>query len=256
VLAAGTQVRQYQIIRELGRGGMGTVFLARDTRLGRRVAMKFLSTDRPEIAGRFLHEARATARCNHENIVVIHEVDTFGRLPYMVLEYLEGRTLAQVMADGALSAGYAAQLIVPVVRALARAHEDGIIHRDLKPENIFVTSTGTIKVLDFGIAKVFAERGDEPRDPEAIEVAAGYQSLPAGTLPYMAPEQLLMDVDSRTDLWAVGIILHEMLPLCRRSPHVHRTDVNKELHARGGRSTAWIRDEWAIMPIGLVDSVA
>jgi serine/threonine protein kinase len=212
VLGAGTQVRQYQIIRELGRGGMGCVYLARDTRLGRRVAMKFLTTQPPELAGRFLAEARATARCNHENIVVIHEVDTYEGLAYMVLEYLEGTTLAKVMAERAMSAGHSAQLLVPVVRALVRAHEDGIVHRDLKPENIFVTANGTIKVLDFGIAKIFETERDEA-SPAASppEHDIGLHSLPAGTLPYMAPEQILMDVDPRTDIWAVGVILHEML---------------------------------------------
>jgi len=210
VLSAGTKIRQYEIIRELGRGGMGCVFLARDTRLGRRVAMKFLTTQEPEVARRFLVEARATARCNHENIVVIHEVDTHEGLAYMVLEYLEGATLAQAVLGRTLSAGQAAQLMVPVVRALARAHDDGIVHRDLKPDNIFISDTGTIKVLDFGIAKVFATERDEEA-PFRAPAAASLLSLPAGTLPYMAPEQLLTDVDPRTDIWAVGTILHELL---------------------------------------------
>ena len=225
LLAAGARIRQYELIRELGRGGMGSVFLARDTRLGRRVAVKFVTGGSGEHAERFLAEARATARCNHENIVIIHEVDTIEGQPYMVLEYLEGATLAKVIGGRQVGIAQTLELIVPVVRALARAHEFGIVHRDLKPENIFVTNAGTIKVLDFGIAKLFAadsdkgpasegrkERDAANRDPASdILHAPLVASAPVGTVPYMAPEQVFMDVDQRTDLWAVGVILYEML---------------------------------------------
>ncbi|HEY8145158.1 MAG TPA: protein kinase [Kofleriaceae bacterium] len=217
-LVAGARVYQYELIRELGRGGMGRVFAARDTRLGRRVAMKFLLRASPGIAERFLVEARATARCQHENIVIIHEVNEVGGLPFMVLEYLEGQSLRDVMR-GPLPYVQAAELMVPVARALVRAHELGILHRDLKPENIFLTETGAVKVLDFGIAKALSERGPQ--------VAFGTTTMPGlgapdlnltqdgtivGTLPYMSPEQCgLGVVDHRTDLWAAGIILFEML---------------------------------------------
>ena len=122
---AGTQIGQYEVIRELGRGGMGAVFLARDTKLGRKVAIKFLfSSNQPELTARFIIEARATARCSHENIVVIHEVDEHNGHPFMVLEYLQGAPLAQRLAGGAqLSHMRALELIVPVVRALSLAHE-------------------------------------------------------------------------------------------------------------------------------------
>jgi eukaryotic-like serine/threonine-protein kinase len=215
MLAAGTVIRQYELIRELGRGGMASVFLARDTRLGRRVAIKFLAPARGELVDRFLTEARATARCSHENIVVIHEVAAHEGTPYMVLEYLEGSTLAQVMRGRRLGVGQAIELLVPVVRALAQAHAQGIVHRDLKPDNIFVTSGGTIKVLDFGVAKLLAgeppPRGERPRADGLAARAGLMDSIPAGTLPYMAPEQVFFDVDERTDLWAVGVILFEML---------------------------------------------
>jgi hypothetical protein len=208
MLAPGTRIRQYEIIRELGRGGMGVVCLARDTRLGRRVAMKFLASAASRVGReRFLSEARATARCSHENIVVIHDADIHDGLPYMVLEYLEGATLARTIAGRRIGAGQAVELIVPVVRALVRAHEFGIVHRDLKPENVFVTHSGTVKVLDFGVAKLFAGTLDEG----VIAGAPPLDSLPAGTPAYMAPEQLVMDVDARTDLWAVGMMLCEML---------------------------------------------
>src|SRR5215471_9415148 len=112
MLASGARIRQYEIIRELGRGGMGQVFLARDTRLGRRVAMKFLTMTARDLAQRFMAEARVTARCSHENIVVIHEVDIHDGQPYMVLEYLEGTTLARRMAGRKLGARQAADLVV------------------------------------------------------------------------------------------------------------------------------------------------
>ena len=199
-LAPGLRIEQYELIRELGRGGMGQVFLARDNRLGRRVAMKFLSAGSRKHTERFLVEARATAHASHENIVVIHDVDEYLGMPYMVLEYVEGTTLAKLMAEKRLPVGRSIELIVPVVKALARAHDANIVHRDLKPENIVVTATGTVKVLDFGIAKLVSQPAGE-RSGAII-----------GTLPYMSPEQLGADeVDHRSDLWAVGIILFEML---------------------------------------------
>src|SRR4051794_3629397 len=146
---AGTQLRQYEIIRELGRGGMGIVYLARDTRLGRRVAIKLLLGRSATSTKDFLREARATARCDHDNIVIIHEADEHEGAPYMVLEYLEGKDLRQTLRGRKLAPGRAAELIVPVVRALVRAHALDIVHRDLKPENVFVTAGGNVKVLDF-----------------------------------------------------------------------------------------------------------
>jgi serine/threonine protein kinase len=166
----GEAIGQYEIIRELGRGGMGAVFLARDTRLGRRVAVKFLQTTSPTLADRFILEARATARCHHDNIIVIHEVGKHRGNPYMVLEYLRGSPLDELVGNGRrLPPGRAVELIVPVVRALVCAHEHGIVHRDLKPENIFVTESGTVKVLDFGIAKVVQDERPAPELLAAME---------------------------------------------------------------------------------------
>jgi eukaryotic-like serine/threonine-protein kinase len=197
-LAPGLRVEQYELIRELGKGGMGQVFLARDNKLGRRVAIKFLHTKSKAHGERFVTEARATARCSHENIVVIHEVDEYLGIPYMVLEYVEGATLSAMMRERRIAPGRAVELIVPVVRALAAAHAANIVHRDLKPDNIVVTAAGTVKVLDFGIASVDVQHAAAPSF--------------AGTLPYMSPEQLgTAPVDARSDLWAVGIILYEML---------------------------------------------
>ncbi|CAN96155.1 Protein kinase [Sorangium cellulosum So ce56] len=214
----GSTVKHYEIIRKLGQGGMGAVFLARDTRLGRRVAIKMLLEHGGRGAERFLVEARATARCEHENIVVIHEVDEIDGTAFMVLEYLEGRTLREWLNDrgpAPVPPGLAAELMIPVVRALGCAHRLGIVHRDLKPENIVLTDAGPIKVLDFGIA---ARLGQE----EISRVTGTTSALPSttavtdeativGTFPYMSPEQWRCEeIDPRCDLWAVGLLLFEL----------------------------------------------
>jgi hypothetical protein len=192
MLAPGTLVRHYEIIRELGRGGMGVVYLARDTRLGRRVAIKLLTAREPEVTRDLLREARATATCHHDNIVVIHEADEHEGMPYLVLEYLEGKSLRETVRGRKLAPARVVELMVPVVRALACAHERGIVHRDLKPENVFVTTGGGVKVLDFGLA--------------------GTRDGMAGTLAYMAVEQFHAGgADERSDLWAVGVMLYELL---------------------------------------------
>jgi serine/threonine protein kinase len=223
----GTRIGQYELIRELGRGGMGAVYAARDTKLGRKVAIKFLYNDQqPELTARFILEARATARCSHENIIVIHDVGEHAGHPFMVLEYLQGGPLTQLLREGRkLPAAQAVELIVPVVRALTVAHAHNIVHRDLKPDNIFVTDAGMIKVLDFGIAKLV--QGDDDDGVPLVQTAAARAAEPQpggtreltrhgalmGTLPYMSPEQWGGGgtVDHQTDVWAVGVILFEMV---------------------------------------------
>ncbi|WP_428265042.1 protein kinase domain-containing protein [Haliangium sp.] len=234
----GTRIGQYELVRELGRGGMAVVFLARDIKLGRRVAMKFLRNNQPHLTRRFILEAQATARCTHENIVVIHDVKEHGSAPFMVLEYLKGQTLSALVKSGRMPPYRAVQLMTPVVRALMCAHEHKLVHRDLKPSNIYVTATGSIKVLDFGIAKLVRDRdmrallsasgganADLTATDERIQrpSPASLSSLPSwpeltshgalvGTMPYMSPEQWNSEpVDHRTDLWAVGIMLYVMV---------------------------------------------
>ncbi|XYI00649.1 protein kinase domain-containing protein [Sorangium sp. So ce1128] len=230
--AVGSTIKQYELIRKLGQGGMGVVFLARDPRLGRLVAIKLLLRYSGRGIERILAEARATARCRHENIVVIYEVDEIRGYPYIVLEYIKGPTLRKWMTQrkhqsatdspgthtlaGPPAPNIVVELMIPVVRALVCAHELGIVHRDLKPENILRDDSGSIKVLDFGIAKQMEAR--------RIATITGARAAPAGgagqprrsarlgTPRYMSPEQLLGGgVDHRTDLWAVGVMLYELL---------------------------------------------
>ncbi|HEX8107444.1 MAG TPA: protein kinase, partial [Kofleriaceae bacterium] len=198
---------------------MSEVYLARDLRLGRLVAVKLLTTQLPDLDKLLLAEARATARCHHENIVVIHEVGVQGDQPYMVLEYLEGQSLRQWMIEHAAAAGprarvspaRAVELMLPVVRALVYAHDQGIVHRDLKPENVLLSRAGTIKVLDFGLAKRVAAPVSDP-DSEGGNVHVTKNSRLVGTIPYMSPEQLTLGtVDHYTDVWAVGIMLFELV---------------------------------------------
>jgi WD40 repeat protein len=227
----GSTVKHYELLRKLGEGGMGTVYLARDTALGRLVAIKVLRLHADAGAERFLIEAQATARCRHDNIVVIHEVDEIDGYPYMVLEYLEGRTLREWMAQRERRAGagedptgeaaervspsLAVELMLPVVRALACAHALGIVHRDLKPENIFLSGTGRVVVLDFGIAKRLDASELAVFDPAARPFERGARLTQdgalLGTLQYMSPEQLRSEnIDGRSDLWTVGILLYEL----------------------------------------------
>jgi serine/threonine protein kinase len=219
-LEPGSHVHQYEIIRELGRGGMGAVYLARDLKLGRRVAIKLMQSENSSLTARFLREARATARCSHENIVIIHDVEELQGQPFMVLEYLKGHPLGRVLEERPVTPSRAIQLMIPVVRALVCAHEHRIVHRDLKPDNIFVTESGAIKVLDFGIAKFLRDvqrtaitnpgATDESLMLPEPSLTHGHALI--GTLPFMSPEQWNQEqVDHRTDIWAVGIILYMMV---------------------------------------------
>jgi serine/threonine protein kinase len=239
----GVRINQYEMIKMIGEGGMGTVFLARDLRLGRRVAIKFLQSNQEELTQRFLVEARTTARCQHDNIVVIYEVGEHNGAPYIVLEFLNGKPLTESTQNGQkLPYTRAVELMCSILRALQCAHEHGIVHRDLKPDNIFITESGTLKVLDFGIAKVLQEKqgtgGPENkasgaiRMPSPLELATGTNTSLTrvgtimGTLKYMSPEQwgIGIEIDHLTDIWAVGVLMHRMI--CGRHP-LHPLDGNQ-----------------------------
>jgi WD40 repeat protein len=221
-------VGPYEIIRPLGKGGMGHVLLSRDTRLGRLAALKFpITAPNPARAARFLAEARATARLSHENVVVIYEVGEHQQRPFMALEYLTGHTLEHWVKERKARRGdtpglltsprRAVEVMLPVVRALEHFHARGIVHRDLKPSNVMLTDAGTIKVLDFGIAKAEAEADDAAVADVASDRLTEATSLTRvgatiGTARYMAPEQWGVDtVDHRADLWAVGLMLYHLL---------------------------------------------
>ena len=213
-LVSGTKIGEYEVKSLLGSGGMGEVYRARDSRLGRDVAIKvlppFLSTD-PERLRRFEQEARAAAALNHPNILAVFQMGNYESAPYMVSELLEGATLREQINRGRLSFRKTIDYGVQIAHGLAAAHEKGIIHRDLKPENLFVTKDERVKILDFGLAKLTQRRpGSENSAPTLTdETEAG---TVMGTVGYMSPEQVRgQTADHRTDLFSFGAILYEML---------------------------------------------
>ena len=219
-LPAGFRIGPYEVAVLLGAGGMGEVYRARDTRLGRDVALKVLpraASDDPERLRRFEHEARAAAALSHPNILAVYDVGFHDGSPYIVSELLEGATVRERLSAGELTVHKALEIAISLARALEAAHEKGIIHRDIKPENVFVTRTEHIKVLDFGLAKLRpASIGEVTSDaPTATQ-----QTVPGavlGTAAYMAPEQVRgMATDARSDLFSFGVMLYEML--ARRRP--------------------------------------
>jgi serine/threonine protein kinase/Tfp pilus assembly protein PilF len=215
-LAAGARLGPYEIVAPIGSGGMGEVYKARDTRLGREVAVKVLppefSTD-PERLRRFEQEARSASALNHPNILAIFDVGTHGEAPYVVSELLEGETLRERLAGASLPARKATDYATQIAEGLAAAQEKGIAHRDLKPENLFVMKDGRIKILDFGLAKL--TRPEVPSCPltEAPTSPPETESgVVMGTVGYMSPEQVRgQPADPRSDIFAFGAILYEML---------------------------------------------
>jgi serine/threonine-protein kinase len=213
---AGTRLGPYEIVAPLGAGGMGEVWRARDTRLGRDVAIKVLPVefaDDPERLRRFEREARATAALSHPNILEVHDVGTFEGVPYLVEELLEGESLKERIERGALPASEAIGVAVQIARGLAAAHEKGIVHRDLKPANVFLTKHGAVKILDFGLAKLVESvaAGGADTLTHAPTGATEFGRV-LGTVAYMAPEQARgMAVDQRADVFSFGVVLYEML---------------------------------------------
>ena len=213
----GRRVGPYNIISLLGAGGMGEVYRAQDTRLGREVAIKVLPDPFVAMPGRlarFELEARVLATLNHPHIAAIYGIEEADDVRGLVLELVEGPTLAEHIAAGALSVNECLELARQIADALESAHEKGIIHRDLKPANIKITPNGTIKVLDFGLAKVFAteDMPDEVASVSPIVAAHSRDGVIAGTAAYMSPEQSRgRPVDKRTDIWAFGCVLYQML---------------------------------------------
>jgi predicted Ser/Thr protein kinase len=213
---AGTRLGPYEILSAIGAGGMGEVYKARDTRLDRIVAIKVLPThlaDRSELRERFEREARTIASLNHPHICTLHDIGQQDGADYLVMEYLEGETLAQRLQKGPLPLEQVLQCAIEIADALDKAHRKGVTHRDLKPGNIMLTKTGT-KLLDFGLAKLKQEA--TPANVPLSELPTANDPLTAegsivGTLQYMAPEQLEgKEVDARTDIFAFGAVVYEM----------------------------------------------
>jgi Tol biopolymer transport system component len=212
-LAAGTRLGEYEVKTLVGAGGMGEVYRARDSRLGRDVAIKVLPSSLsgdPDRLRRFEQEARAAAALNHPNILAVFQMGTYEGAPYLVSELLEGETLREQIKRGRLSMRKAIDYGVQIARGLAAAHEKGIVHRDLKPENLFATKDGRVKILDFGLAKLMQPITSEQDGPTLTEgTEAG---VVMGTVGYMAPEQVRgQATDHRADIFAFGAILYEML---------------------------------------------
>ncbi len=237
VLLTGQNLGNYEVISTLGKGGMGQVYLALDTRLGRKVALKLLPFSNlrdPNHVQRLEQEARTASALNHPNIVTIHEIGEGDAIHFMATEYVDGETLRQRMLNTELSVREIAGIAVQIASALRAAHQAGIVHRDIKPENIMLRSDGVVKVLDFGLAKLTGSGNSE------IE-----SGLIMGTTAYMSPEQARGEtVDARTDVWSLAVVIYEMIQ--GRVPftgETHRQVVNEILQKEPPGMDSAVPDE-------------
>jgi Tol biopolymer transport system component len=215
-------VNRYEILSLIGEGGMGEVYLAQDTSLGRPIAIKFLKeklSGNKEYWHRFKREAHAVSALNHPNILTIYEMDQWGGQPYIATEFIEGVTLRRRLKEGMKGAGEALDIATQVAGALVSAHKAGIIHRDIKPENIMMRDDSYVKVLDFGLAKLAEDvhsdlygQGRAPASDQSTVSLHTDSRAVIGTVSYMSPEQLRgFELDGRTDVWSLGVVLYEML---------------------------------------------
>ena len=220
-LPAGTRIGPYEILRPLGAGGMGEVYRARDARLGRDVALKVLPADYvrdTDRLARFEREARMLASLNHPHIATLYGIEQGDGIRALVMELVDGDTLADRIARGAIPAGEAILIARQIAEGLDAAHQKGIIHRDLKPANIKIASDGAVKILDFGIAKAL----QSPEADSGTTLMETQDGVIVGTAPYMSPEQVRgQPLDRRADIWAFGCVLYEMLTA--RSPFLGET---------------------------------
>jgi serine/threonine protein kinase/Tfp pilus assembly protein PilF len=213
-LDQGTRLGHYEVISLLGKGGMGEVYLARDVRLGRQVALKVLPAafaDDQDSLARFIREARASSALNHPNIITIHDIGDAAGTYFIAYEFVDGRTLRDLAGSGPLDAATAIDIGIQVASALADAHRAGIVHRDLKPDNVMIRATGLVKLLDFGIARL-----SRPAETDVTSMTAmpgqTRSGMLIGTPQYMSPEQARgLEVDQQTDLFSFGALLYELL---------------------------------------------
>jgi eukaryotic-like serine/threonine-protein kinase len=215
-IAAGTRFNQYELVSPIGAGGMGEVYLAEDTKLSRKVALKLLPaafTKDATRVRRFVQEAKAASALNHPNILTIHEIGEANGAHFIATEFIDGETLRAQLYGKKLGFSAALDVATQIASALAAAHAVGVIHRDIKPENVMVRRDGIVKVLDFGLAKLTEQRPDTV-DSEAPTIAK-VNTDPGtvmGTANYMSPEQARgQEVDARSDIFSLGVVLYEML---------------------------------------------
>src|SRR5437660_9524564 len=222
-LGAGTKLGRYEIRSQLGEGGMGEVYLAQDTKLERKVALKILPADvasNQDRMGRFVQEAKAAAALNHPNIAHIYEIDEVGGQHFIAMEFIDGQTLRECIDGRQTGLRKLLRYLQHVAEGLAKAHSAGIVHRDLKPENIMITRDGHAKILDFGLAKLIEPQGQESGrerelSSEIVTAVMALHSMPGvlrGTAGYMSPEQAqgkTSAVDHRSDIFSFGCILYE-----------------------------------------------
>ncbi len=234
-LASGTRLGPYEIVALLGAGGMGEVYRARDTRLGREVALKVLpeafAGDAHRLA-RFEAEARTVAALTHPNIVVLHSIEEAAGVRFLTMELVEGTTLDALLTPDGMPVAGVLELAIPLADALAAAHERGVVHRDLKPRNVMVTRESRVKVLDFGLAKLTRTGDSDPSDSTAQTMASPLttEGQVMGTVPYMAPEQIRGGrVDALSDLFAFGIIVYELAAGRRPFAGVTSADVGSAI---------------------------
>ncbi len=211
----GQTVSHYRILEVLGEGGMGVVYLAEDTHLGRRVALKFLTSSDHDYRARFLREARAVSALSHPNIAAVFDYgETADQQPYIVMELVKGKTLSKLLREGGLTLAQAVEFTAAVAEALGEAHREGIVHRDIKPSNVIVTERGQVKVLDFGLVKQLFDERSRGSDSEARTLYAMHtrSDVIVGTPLYLSPEQASgKPVDGRSDLFSLGALLYECI---------------------------------------------
>src|SRR5258708_18363229 len=223
-LTSGTKLGPYEIVAPIGAGGMGEVYRAQDTRLEREVEIKVLPShlsENPEFRARFEREAKAISGLQHPNICVLYDVGRQEGVDFLVMEYLEGETLAMRLTRKAMTPGETLRIGIEVADALDKAHRSGIVHRDLKPGNVMLTKGGA-KLMDFGLAKLQAVATGAPSGTPAFSAVATLPSMASpvtvagtlvGTVQYMSPEQIQgKEADARSDIFAFGALLYEMLP--------------------------------------------